>query len=50
VVDRDRIIADCIRGYRFLVDLTEEERILAADPHQRQGAPMMFYGTTSALR
>jgi predicted nucleotidyltransferase component of viral defense system len=38
VVDRNRIIADCIRGYRFLLDLTEEERILAADPHQRQRA------------
>ena len=35
-IDRDRITADCARGFRFLVDLTEEERALAADPHQRE--------------
>lgn len=35
-IDRDRITADCVRGFRFLLDLTEEERILAADPHQRE--------------
>lgn len=35
-VDPQRITADCIRGYRFLLDLTEEERQLANDPHQRQ--------------
>jgi predicted nucleotidyltransferase component of viral defense system len=35
-VDRDKIIADCVRGYRFLLDLNEEEKLLAADPHQRQ--------------
>ena len=38
VVDREKITADCIRGYRFLVDLTEEERLLANDPHQRERA------------
>ena len=38
VVDREKITADCIRGYRFLVDLTEEERQLANDPHQRERA------------
>src|SRR5207247_1691012 len=38
VVDRHKIIADCIKGYRFLLDLTEEERQLANDPHQRQRA------------
>jgi len=37
-VDRNKIIADCVRGYRFLLDLTEEERQLANDPHQRQRA------------
>jgi predicted nucleotidyltransferase component of viral defense system len=35
VIDRNKIIADCVRGFRFLLDLTEEERQLAADPHQR---------------
>jgi predicted nucleotidyltransferase component of viral defense system len=35
-IDRDRIIADCARGFRFLLDLTEEERVLAGDSHQRE--------------
>ena len=35
-VDRERITADCVRGYRFLVDLTEEEARLANDPHQQE--------------
>lgn len=35
-IDRDRIAADCARGFRFLLDLNEEERILAADSHQRE--------------
>jgi predicted nucleotidyltransferase component of viral defense system len=38
VVDREKITADCIRGYRFLLDLTEEERQLANDPHLRHHA------------
>jgi predicted nucleotidyltransferase component of viral defense system len=38
VIDRMRITADCVRGYRFLVELTEEERQLANDPHQRERA------------
>lgn len=37
-VDRERIAADCVRGYRFLLGLTEEERLLANDPHQREHA------------
>jgi predicted nucleotidyltransferase component of viral defense system len=37
-IDRERITADCVRGYRFLLDLTEEERELANDPHQRERA------------
>lgn len=37
-VDREKITADCVRGYRFLMDLTEEERQLANDPHQRDRA------------
>ncbi len=37
-VDRETITADCVRGYHFLLDLTEEERQLANDPHQRERA------------
>jgi len=37
-VNREKITADCIKGYRFLLDLTEEERRLANDPHQRERA------------
>ncbi len=36
--DREKITADCVRGYRFLTDLSEEERRLAADPYQREEA------------
>ena len=35
-IDRERICADCVRGYSFLADLTPEERTLANDPHRRQ--------------
>jgi hypothetical protein len=35
-IDRDRTTADCVAGFRFLLDLSEEERLLAADPHQRE--------------
>lgn len=37
-VDREKITADCVRGYRFLADLTEDERVLANDPYQREHA------------
>src|SRR5207244_1353615 len=37
-IDRERICADCVRGFRFLADLTPEERTLANDPHQREQA------------
>ncbi len=37
-IDRDRITADCVRGFRFLADLTPDERSLAADAHQREQA------------
>jgi hypothetical protein len=37
-VSRERIAADCIRGFRFLTDLNEEERQLAGDSHQRERA------------
>jgi len=36
VIDRQRICADCTRGFGFLRDLTEEERVLANDAHQRE--------------
>jgi predicted nucleotidyltransferase component of viral defense system len=35
-IDRHRIIADCARGFTFLAALTEEERMLAGDQHQRE--------------
>jgi predicted nucleotidyltransferase component of viral defense system len=35
-VDSARIIADCLRGYRFLTDLSADEIQLAADQHQRE--------------
>lgn len=35
IVDRDRITADCARGFAFLADLTDDERLLANDPYQR---------------
>lgn len=37
-VDANRIAADCARGFAFLADLTEEERRLAGDRHQREHA------------
>jgi len=38
VIDRDRITADCVRAFQFLADLTEGERTLANDQHQREHA------------
>jgi predicted nucleotidyltransferase component of viral defense system len=38
VVDRARITADCVRGFGFLGELSEEEQLLARDPHQRENA------------
>jgi predicted nucleotidyltransferase component of viral defense system len=35
-IDRRRITADCVSGLAFLRDLTEDERLLAADSHQRE--------------
>src|SRR5262249_16858849 len=37
-IDRDRITADCVRGYAFLENLTEEERALTNDRYQREDA------------
>src|SRR6266513_2982974 len=31
-IDRERISADCIRGFRFLAELTDDEQALARDP------------------
>jgi predicted nucleotidyltransferase component of viral defense system len=38
IIDPERITADCARGFRFLTNLTEDERILANDQHQREHA------------
>lgn len=35
-VNPKKIISDCYRGYRFLMNLTEEEQQLANDPYQRE--------------
>jgi predicted nucleotidyltransferase component of viral defense system len=35
-IDRERVCAECSRGFRFLTDLTPEERTLASDPHHRE--------------
>jgi hypothetical protein len=34
-IDRERICADCVKGFRFLAELTPEERTLANDSHQQ---------------
>ena len=36
VIDCDKSTADCVRGFGFLADLTNEERGVANDPHQRE--------------
>lgn len=38
VLDRDRITADCVRGFGFLANLTDDERTLARDKYQREQA------------
>ena len=38
IIDRERITADCVRGFRFLADLTEDEQMLARDKYQREHA------------
>jgi len=35
-IERERICADCVRGFGFLAELTEEETVLANDAHQRE--------------
>ena len=34
-IDRDKITTDCVRGFGFLANLTDDERTLARDQHQR---------------
>ena len=38
VIDRDKITADCVRGFGFLANLSAEETVVANDPHQREEA------------
>jgi predicted nucleotidyltransferase component of viral defense system len=38
VIDRERITTDCVRGFGFLAELTEQERIVANDRYQREEA------------
>ena len=37
-IDRDRITADCVRGFGFLANLTDHERTLAQDKYQQEQA------------
>ena len=36
VIDREKITADCVKGYGFLAELTEHERVVANDRYQRE--------------
>lgn len=38
VIDRDRITAACVAGFGFLANLTDDEKTLAHDNHQREQA------------
>jgi hypothetical protein len=38
VIDQERITADCVRGFGFLSDLTDDKRTLARDQYQREQA------------
>jgi predicted nucleotidyltransferase component of viral defense system len=38
VLDREKICADCVRGFGFLVNLTDDERKLSGDKYQREQA------------
>jgi predicted nucleotidyltransferase component of viral defense system len=35
-IDRDRITRDCVRGFGFLANLTEDELTISRDQHQRE--------------
>jgi hypothetical protein len=36
VLDRENLCADCVRGFGFLTALTDDERLLAREQHQRE--------------
>ena len=38
VIDRNKITADCVRGFGFLAELTDDEQTLARDRYQREQA------------
>jgi predicted nucleotidyltransferase component of viral defense system len=38
VIDRETITTDCVKGFGFLGDLTDDERTLASDKYQREQA------------
>jgi len=38
VLDREKICADCVRGFGFLVNLTDDQRKLSGDKYQREQA------------
>jgi hypothetical protein len=38
VIDRERITADCVRGFGFLAELTEGEKVVANDRYQHEEA------------
>jgi predicted nucleotidyltransferase component of viral defense system len=38
VIDRNKISADCVRGFGFLAELTDDEQVLARDRYQREQA------------
>ena len=38
VIDRERITADCVKGFGFLADLTDDERALASDKYHLEQA------------
>lgn len=45
-LDRERICADCVRGFGFLLNLTDDERTLASDKYQRE---QVAWGRVSRL-
>jgi len=38
VIGREKITADCVRGFGFLANLTDDERTLSQDKYQREQA------------
>ena len=50
VIDPEKICADCTRGFRFLMEMTPEEQVLAHDPHQREQAVWGRLASDDCLR